>query len=72
MKEEANTESSFYRGILSGSGEAVDRVKTRAGMDTTKRSPAAYTVSSREYNICRYDRSPALLVDYHSHSFRPL
>jgi hypothetical protein len=33
---------SFYRGILSGSPEAVDRVKTRATMDTSKRSPLAY------------------------------
>jgi hypothetical protein len=34
---------SFYRGVLSGSPEAVDRVKTRAAMDPTKRFLLAYT-----------------------------
>src|SRR6202030_3488703 len=28
--------------------------------------------SSHEYNVCRHDRSPALLIDYRSQSFGPL
>jgi hypothetical protein len=41
--ESIGDDVSFYRGTLSGSAEAVDRVKTRAGMDTSKRSPLPYT-----------------------------
>jgi hypothetical protein len=41
--ESMGDDVSFYRGILSGSPEAVDRVKTRAAMDPAKRSPLAYT-----------------------------
>src|ERR1700731_3279705 len=33
---------SFYRGVLRGSPDAIDRVKTRAKADVTNRSPAAY------------------------------
>jgi hypothetical protein len=40
--ESVGDDVSFYRGILSGSTEAVDRVKTRAAMDTSKRTPLAY------------------------------
>lgn len=40
--ESIGDDVSFYRGILRGSPEAVDRVKTRAAMDPTKRSPVAY------------------------------
>jgi hypothetical protein len=40
--ESVGDDVSFYRGILSGSPEAVDRVKTRAVMDTSKWSPSAY------------------------------
>jgi hypothetical protein len=40
--ESVGDEASFYHGILTGPPEAVDRVKTRAGMDTAKRSPVAY------------------------------
>jgi hypothetical protein len=40
--ESVGDDVSFYRGILSGSPEAVDRAKTRAAMDPTKRSPLAY------------------------------
>jgi hypothetical protein len=40
--ESVGDDVSIYRGILSGSPEAVDRVKTRAAMDTSKRSPLAY------------------------------
>lgn len=43
MFESVGDDVSFYRGVLSGSSEAVDRVKTRARIDTTKRSPVAYT-----------------------------
>jgi hypothetical protein len=33
---------SFYKGILSGSADALERVKDRAGIDRTKASPLAY------------------------------
>jgi hypothetical protein len=40
--ESVGDDVSFYRGILRGSPQAIDRVKTRAGMDLAKISPYAY------------------------------
>jgi hypothetical protein len=40
--ESVGDDVSFYRGTLSGSPQAIDRVKTRVGMDPAKRSPYAY------------------------------
>jgi hypothetical protein len=40
--ENVGDEVSFYRGVLSGSPEAIDRVKTRAKMNLSERSPVAY------------------------------
>ena len=40
--ESVGDQVSFYRGILRGSPDAIDRVKTRAKADVSKRSSAAY------------------------------
>jgi hypothetical protein len=40
--ESVGDQVSFYRGVLTGSPDAIDRVKMRAKADVTKRSPAAY------------------------------
>jgi hypothetical protein len=40
--ENVGDDVSFYRGVLRGSPEAIDRVKTRAKMDISKRSTVAY------------------------------
>jgi hypothetical protein len=40
--ENVGDDVSFYRGVVSGSPEAIGRVKTRARMDPAKSSPVAY------------------------------
>ena len=40
--ESMGDDISFYRGTLTGSSEAIDRVKRRAAMELGKRSPVAY------------------------------
>jgi hypothetical protein len=44
--ESVGDQVTFYRGVLRGFPDAIDRVKTRAKTDVTKRSPVAYISSA--------------------------
>jgi len=42
---------SFYRGVLSGPPDALDRIRQRGGFDETKRSPLAYVDRHGEAHV---------------------